>query len=166
MTTLTAPNIPTYMSEHFTVKEALSSAKAAKYNIDNTQHSDEVWAAAIRTATRMEKVRLVLNGSSIYINSWIRCLALNRLLGSKDTSQHIKGEAVDFSSQAYGTPVEICKALVVAKDLIRFDQLILEHTWVHISFCSPLERPRGQVLSLLETGEYAIGLTDKEGNAL
>lgn len=159
---MSAP-LPTYISEHFTALELISSAKAAKYGVDNSTHSTEAWAAAIRTAIKMEKVRVILGDASIYIHSWLRSLELNRLLGSKDTSQHIKGEAVDFSAQGYGTPAAIAKALLEAQPLLRFDQLILEHSWVHISFCSPMAVPRGQVLSLLHDGTYATGLTDKHG---
>jgi hypothetical protein len=109
----------------------------------------------------MDKVRVVLLDKSIHVDSWYRCLELNRLLGSKDTSQHVEGKAVDFTCPDFGTPLEICRQLIKFKDLIRFDQLILEHTWVHISFNSGSSH--GEVLSLLATGGYAHGLTDKEG---
>lgn len=150
------------LSEHFTLAEATASDTALRLGIDNTQVSQDVLAAAYRTATRMEKVRELLK-SAIHINSWIRCLALNTAVGSKPTSQHTKGEAVDFTAPDYGDCLAIARALVTNKSLIRYDQLILEHTWIHISFCSPASVPRGQVLSLLATGEYATGLTDKEG---
>ena len=114
----------------------------------------------------MEKVRLIL-GESITINSWIRCLALNRALGSRDTSQHILGEAVDFISPHHGDPLRVCKTLLDHKEIVGWDQLILEHTWVHISWNSiPNARQRGQVLSLLSDGSYSRGLTDSKGNVL
>ena len=114
----------------------------------------------------MEKVRAFL-GKPISVSSWYRCLQLNREIGSKDTSQHTKAEAVDFICPAFGTPTDICKLLVANKDLIRFDQLILEHTWVHISWNSvPGSQQRGQVLSLLKDKTYAVGLTDKNGVAV
>jgi hypothetical protein len=152
-----------FLSEHFTLEEATFSQLASRAGIDNTKMAPEVFIAAQRTALRMEKVRLILGNTSIHVNSWIRCLELNRLLGSKDTSQHIKGEAVDFIAPKFGSPLAICREIVAHKDLIRFDQLILEHTWVHISFCSPNDIPRGQVLSLLKGGGYATGLTDANG---
>lgn len=101
------------------------------------------------------------------VNSWFRLLDLNRFIGSKDTSQHPKGEAVDFISPKFGTPEEICRKIITNKDLINFDQLIFEYTWVHISWNSiPGSVQRGQVLTLLSSGKYAAGLTDKNGVAI
>jgi len=79
-------------------------------------------------------------------------------------SSFVKGEAVDFICPAFGSPLEICKVIVKYADIIKFDQLILEHTWVHISWKStPNATQRGQVLSLLSDKSYAKGLTDKSG---
>lgn len=156
---------PQFLSEHFTFKEAISSQKADELQIDNSHPSPEVLATAIRTAVNMEKVKVILHSVSIHVDSWIRCPELNEAVGSKPTSQHLKGEAVDFVAQGYGTPLEICRAIITNKDLIRFDQLILEHSWVHISFCAAGITPRGQVLSLINGGHYAQGLTDVTGKA-
>ena len=154
--------IPIKLSEHFSLQEAVSSDKAVSLGIDNTDLGDDVIMNAIRTAGRMETVRSLLN-CAVHVDSWIRCLALNRAVGSKDTSQHILGEAVDFIAADFGTPLDICRAIIAAKPTIGYDQLILEHTWVHISFCAPDCIPRGHVLSLLATGSYAVGLTDTQG---
>ena len=155
----------TQLSEHFTLEEAVFSSTADRLGIDNNQVTPELLATAQRTATRLEKVRFIL-ACPLHVDSWIRCLALNRALGSKDTSQHIKAQAVDFTAPQYGTPAEIAKKLVANADLLRYDQLIMEHSWVHISFCSPSDTPRGEVLSLLATGGYTTGITDKEGNPI
>ena len=152
------------LSEHFTLEEATISQTASRLGIDNSSPDPQTITTASRTAVRLETVRVLLN-NPINVDSWIRCLELNRALGSKDTSQHIKGEAVDFICPQFGTPLDICKKLIESKVNVNFDQLILEHTWVHISWNStPNAVQRGEVLSLLATGGYAIGLTDKEGN--
>lgn len=157
----------TYLSEHFTLEEATASQEAARKGIDNSHPTPSTVTTASKTAVKMEKVRLVLGGKPISVSSWIRCLDLNRALGSKDSSQHVKGEAVDFTCPTYGTPLEVCKKLMGEITLVGFDQLILEHTWVHISWNStPGSVQRGQVLSLLSTGGYANGLTDKSGKPL
>ena len=154
------------LSTHFTLEEATTSQEAARKGIDNFSPSDEIVEAAKNTAFRMELVRQVLN-TPINVNSWIRCLELNRALGSKDSSQHIKGEAVDFIAPAFGTPTEICLELEKSRDLIRWDQLILEHSWVHISWNSvPSSIQRGETLSLLSSGQYAIGLTQADGTII
>ena len=153
-----------YVSEHFTWNEVISSQKAISLGIDNSQPPAEVRTAVNYTASRMEVVKQVLHMVSIYVDSWYRCLELNRAVGSKDISQHLRGEAVDFVAPGFGTSLEIARELVKQAVTVKFDQLIMEHTWVHISFCSPNDVPRGEVLSSLATGGYALGLTDKQGN--
>jgi hypothetical protein len=77
----------------------------------------------------------------------------------------VKGEAVDFVSPKFGTPLQVVQALSKKMEELEIDQLILEHTWVHISFAlSPPRLPRGSILTLLATGKYATGITDKYGN--
>jgi hypothetical protein len=154
----------TSLSDHFSLAEALASETAERMNLMNTP-DDTATSVMYRTAIAMERVRLVLGNKSIHINSWYRCLLLNRALSSKDSSQHLKGEAVDFICPAFGDPLAICRALIAAYDSIRFDQLILEHSWVHISFAISTGKPRKQVLSLLSNGGYAVGLTNKEGTS-
>jgi putative chitinase len=151
------------LSDHFTLEEATFSRTAVTNGIDNACQSQMIISNATKTALKMEKVRALL-GQSISVDSWIRCIALNRALGSKDTSQHIKGEAVDFVCFGFGSPTQICQKLLENKEVIGWDQLILEHTWVHISWNStPNSVQRGEVLSLLQDGSYVKGLTDKFG---
>lgn len=157
----------THLSQHFTLAEATNSQTAARLGIDNSSPPPEILTAASKTAVKMEKVRLVLNSNAIHISSWIRCLELNRALKSSDSSQHVKGEAVDFICPTYGSPLQVCKEIIKNVDLINFDQLILEHTWVHISWKStPNSQQRNQVLSLLTGGKFATGLTDRSGKPL
>lgn len=153
------------LSRHFTFREATFSETADRHGIDNTQVSADVLAAAKQTAEHMEIVRTLL-GAPIRISSWIRCPALNAALKSKSTSQHLLGEAVDFTCDTFGTPLEICTFLLGAQTRVRWHQLILEHSWIHISWKSaPNSKQAGQVLSLLADGGYATGLTDKRGVA-
>ena len=151
------------LSDHFTLEEATESITADRYNYDNTPPS-AVLDNMRTTAVRMEKVRSVLGDRPIKVTSWYRSRQVNVAAGSKATnSQHISGEAVDFKCYSYGSPYQICKILIANRDFIRFDQLILEHSWVHISFAILTRKPRGQVISLLANGDYAPGLTDKMG---
>jgi hypothetical protein len=152
------------LSQHFTLEEATASETAARFNIDNSHPSPEVTTSASSTAVHMELVRGIL-GKPIHINSWIRCPELNSKLGSKPTSQHVLGEAVDFICPQFGSPIEICKKLISTLGV--WDQMILEFNWVHISFkSSPGVTNRGEVLSLLSGGKYAQGLTSPTGQKL
>ena len=156
---------PVKLSDHFSLAEAVMSNTADRMHIDNTPDAVTITIMEL-TATGMERVRALLGNKPILISSWYRSLQLNRALNSKDTSQHPKGEAIDFICPGFGSPLDICKKIITNKDLIRYDQLILEHTWVHISFAISTGKPKAQVLSLLATGGYASGLTDKKGNPL
>ena len=150
------------LSQHFTLDEATSSQTASRLGIYNTP-SDAVIAVMKSTATNMETVRDILNSKPITVSSWYRSPELNVKIGGVKTSQHCKGEAVDFICPMYGSCYYVANAIMHSK--IDFDQLILEHTWVHISFKSdPYANQRRQVLSLLKSGGYANGLTDVNGH--
>ena len=144
------------LTEHFFWEDAEITIHRG---IDNTIPED-IKPAILNTAKGMERIRSLL-GLPITASSWYRCLELNRAIGSHDTSQHPKGEAVDWICPAFGTPAQIVRKLTKYKDYIKFDQLILEHTWIHTSFSAA---SRGEVLSLLKTGGYAVGITDNMGN--
>jgi len=157
---------PAELTEHFTWAEAEITTHR---EIENTIPS-ELFSVIRNTAYGMERIRTVL-GTPIIISSWYRNPELNTAVGSGDYSQHPKGEAVDWISPRYGSPVVVAKKLIQFAEYIKFDQLILEHTWIHTSFKSdPTAKSRGEVLSLLskadpKTGrQYADGLTDKMGN--
>jgi zinc D-Ala-D-Ala carboxypeptidase len=110
------------------------------------------------TAQQMEKVRAIL-GKPIRINSGFRCDAVNRKVGGVTTSAHSFGFAVDFVCPDFGTPYEVCDALI--KGGMKFDQLIHEkRRWVHIGFGlrSGISN-RQQVLTLPpQGGRYLPGL--------
>ncbi len=151
------------LSPHFSLEEAVLSQEAERRGINNTPTSDTIVVMKL-TALRLELVRDTLGAVPLHINSWYRCVSLNNALGSKLTSQHIVGEAVDFVAPKFGTPLQICQKLADHIDALSIDQLILEHSWVHVSFnSSPDRNPRKQILSLLSSGGYAVGLTDKFG---
>jgi hypothetical protein len=135
------------MTPHFSYEEAVRSETAARLGIDNTPPAD-IRETIRWVAHQMEDVRTFL-GHPITVTSWYRCPKLNEAVRSKPTSQHIKGEAVDFVCPAFGTPRAIVAAL--RRSAIPFDQLILEYAdtsgggWTHISFT---DDPRGQVLAI------------------
>jgi len=150
------------VSKYFTYADLSVSTTAKQEGIPN-KIPQELLVTAVQSARSMDAVREYLAKPVIPV-SWYRSLALNtRIKGSK-TSQHMKAEAIDFISPSFGSPVDICFSLREARSEILFDQLILEHSWVHISFAlNPTRKPRGQVLTLLATGKYAVGLTNPKG---
>lgn len=135
------------LSKNFTLDEFTHSQTAARLGIDNNAPA-YVMPALQRTAEGLERVRDLLGGKPIIVSSGYRSPSLNKAIGSKPTSQHTTGQAVDFTCPAYGTPREIVAALVGSG--IQYDQLICEFSaWVHISFT---DKPRGQTLIIDKTG--------------
>mgnify|MGYP003677989855 FL=1 len=137
-------------SPNFSMDELTHSDTAARHGIDNTPNDNEK-ENLYKLAMEMEDVRELLNNKPIFVSSGYRSLALNELLGSKKTSSHIKGLAVDFTCRQFGTPNEIVFALINSD--IPYDQVILEFDrWVHISFCEDEETPRRQALIINKEG--------------
>lgn len=126
------------LTKHFTLAEATKTSQP----YDNSPDSDEDLATIQRTAMYMEDVRALLGHHPIIINSWYRSTAVNNAVGGVSNSQHKLGEAVDFTCPQFGDPKEIC--LYLERSGLPFDQLILEPTWVHISFNTSRAK-RGQV---------------------
>lgn len=132
------------LSAHFTLDEFLASSTALRKGLSNAPDAKSLQALRTCTAPGMERIRSCL-GVPIFITSGYRSPAVNRAVGGSSTSQHTRGEAVDFKAPAFGTPLEIARKLVACRDQIGFDQLIQEGAWVHISFVP--SAPRGQVLT-------------------
>ena len=128
------------LSEHFTLAEFVQSDIAVRKGLDNTPDADTLEVLKV-TAAGLEEVRELL-GKPIHVNSGYRSLKVNSAVGGSGTSQHCKGEAVDFIAPQYGTPQEVCRAIL--DSTIEFDQLIYEGAWVHISFT---DKPRHSVMT-------------------
>jgi len=135
------------LTPHFTLAELTVTDHR---ELDNTP-SDEVIANLTRLAEFLERVKVLLGGKPIMVNSAYRSIAVNEAVGSKGTSQHILGCAADIRVPGM-TPDEVCKA-VIGSDL-PFDQIIREFDrWTHVSVPSRLgELPRGQALIIDRSG--------------
>lgn len=135
------------LSPHFTLEE-LTITEHREF--DNTP--DEVELANLkRLAEFLEKVKEVLGGKPIMINSAFRCKQVNDAVGSKDTSQHRIGCAADLRVPGM-TPDEVVKAIIASG--IGYDQVIREFDrWTHISIPNKLfDSPRKQALIIDKQG--------------
>lgn len=144
------------LSSHFTLAELTNSQEAVRKGLDNSP-TPEILENLRQTAAGLERVREILD-EPMFISSGYRSPKVNAAVGGSRTSQHMNGEAVDFTSPNYGTPLQICQAIVSNADFIDFDQLIYEGTWVHISFS---DTPRREVLTARFAGgkaSYTRGL--------
>ena len=134
------------LSPHFTLDE-LTYTDHRQY--DNTPNEQEM-ENLVRLAQFLEQVRALL-GKPIMVNSAFRSKQVNDAVGSKDTSQHRIGCAVDFRVPGM-TPDEVVRAIRASK--LPFDQLIREFDrWTHLSIPNtPETPPRGQVLIIDRQG--------------
>lgn len=120
------------LTPHFTLEELTIT----NTSLDNTP-SKEVLEILRTTAFYMEQVRELLGNVSIKVNSGYRSPEVNAKAGGAKTSAHLLGYAVDFTASGH-TPLTISN--VLAKSNLKFDQLIYEGTWVHISFDPKMRR--------------------------
>ena len=135
------------LSEHFTLEELTHTEHRELENIPN----ETELANLKRLAEFLERVKTVLGGKPIMVNSAFRSKAVNDAVGSKDTSQHRVGCAADLRVPSM-TPDEVVKAIIASG--IGYDQVIREFDrWTHISVPNnPNGTPRKQALIIDKQG--------------
>jgi hypothetical protein len=138
------------LTEHFTLEE-LTHTDHRQY--DNTPNDAELENLK-RLAEFLEEVKTVLGGKPIMVNSAFRSKQVNDAVGSRDSSQHRIGCAVDFRVPQL-TPDEVVRAIIASN--LPFDQLIREFDrWTHLSIPSiPDAKPRKQALIIDKSGTRA-----------
>jgi Peptidase M15 len=146
------------LTEHFSLDELIKSDVGLRNGVDNTPSKNVVKNLELVSDNILEPVRNHFNIPFVP-SSGYRCISINRLIGSNDNSQHVKGEAVDFEVPGIDN---YDAAMWIFKNL-KFDQLILEcyqpgkpnSGWVHCSYVS--DNPRGEVLTYTNN-RYIEGL--------
>lgn len=133
------------MMKHFTIGELCASTTADARGIKNTPMLQETGNLKALADNVLDPLR-EWYGKPIYVNSGYRCPQLNRMVGGKPTSQHLKGEAADITT---GSKEENRKLFAYIRANLTFDQLIDEKdfSWVHVSFKRNGEN-RKQILHL------------------
>lgn len=126
------------LSAHFSLAELTKSQTALRQNIQNTPSAAEIKNLKAVCENILEPVRSNYNNTPFSPTSGYRSKELNTAIGGSKTSQHMKGEAVDFEVPGVSN---FDLASWIATNL-EFDQLILEfytsgvpHSgWVHCSY--------------------------------
>jgi len=166
------------LSPHFRLSEFVRSETASRYEIDNVPPA-EIVERLRNNARGMEQVRERL-GVPVHVSSGYRCPELERAivgpayprwcakhgravdeaswLDYLKNKAHPRGDATDFEAPTFGTPYAICRRLEVSD--IAFDQLIWEHTWVHVGWAREGELPRREALTLWLGGDYVRGIVE------
>jgi len=135
------------LTEHFTLEE-LTHTDHRQY--DNTPNDAELENLK-RLAEFLEDVKKTLGGRPIMVNSAFRSKQVNDAVGSKDSSQHRIGCAVDIRVPQL-TPNDVVKAVIASN--LGYDQVIREFDrWTHISIPNtPDMKPRKQALIIDKQG--------------
>lgn len=116
-----------HLTDNFTLEE-MTHTSTGLPNVPD----DMVRSHLALTAAGMEKVRNVLGDKPIDVHSGYRSPSVNAVVGGSKTSDHMTGDACDFVCPDFGTPYEVAVAIMGSG--MKFDQLIREYGWVHISF--------------------------------
>lgn len=119
------------LTPNFTLAELIDSDQATRLGIDNTPNSPTAMANLYKVAQLLEAIRKLCGNKPVIVSSGYRSPRVNAMVGGSSSSEHMTGAAADFRIPGFGTPLQICKAIVAAK--IPFGQLIWEGSWVHIS---------------------------------
>ena len=152
------------LSKHFKLSEFTKSQIAARNGLKNLPGAGEVKNLENVCYEILEPVRAKFDEKPVLITSGFRSLEVNRILGSSDSSQHCKGQAVDF--EIPGVPnIKVAYWIQANCD---FDQLILEyyqpdddqHGWIHVSY-NEKGANRKKVLTF-DGKTYEDGLPDIE----
>tara|TARA_Y100001938_G_C7929060_1_gene348412 strand:- start:297 stop:752 length:456 start_codon:yes stop_codon:yes gene_type:complete len=130
------------LSKHFTLGELTKSSTADRRGIENVPNESEIDSLRLVCENVLEPVREHFK-VPMTPSSGFRCLELNTAIGSSSTSQHVKGQAVDFEVQGIANDY-LAKWIMENVD---YDQVILEFFkqedpnsgWVHCSYVNEKE---------------------------
>ena len=147
------------LSKHFTLEEFEKSQTATRKGIKNKAGAGEIKNLGDLCYEVLEPVRIKFD-KPVTITSGYRSEELCEAIGSKKTSQHTKGEAVDFEIIGESN---LAVALWLTNNT-DFDQCILEYYtgeqnsgWIHVSYKEGSNRK--QVLTF-DGKKYTNGLPD------
>ena len=113
------------LTNNFTLAELTKSQTALRLGIDNIPNRSEIRNLEILCYFILQPIRD--HFGPVTVNSGFRCLELNRAIGSKDTSQHVLGQAADIEVMG----VDNWELAFWIKDNLIFDQLIAEFMCSH-----------------------------------
>ena len=148
------------LSKHFTLSEMEKSQTAVRKGISNKAGSGEIKNLTDLCYEVLEPVRIKFD-KPVIITSGYRSPELCEAIGSKATSQHAKGQAVDFEIAG----VSNLQVALWIQNNCDFDQLILEFWkeedkdpnsgWVHCSYRNDgTNRHIGLIINQKTKGKY------------
>jgi D-alanyl-D-alanine dipeptidase len=147
------------ISEHISYEEATRSLTAQQLGLENKPNAVHLAAMRLVAGACFEPARRHAGGP-ILVTSFFRTLELNRAIGGANSSQHIRGEAIDMKAPAEAKYTSADIFHYIRKNC-EFDQLIWEFgtdknpDWVHVSF-SLARNNRKEVLRAMKEGGRTV----------
>jgi uncharacterized protein YcbK (DUF882 family) len=149
------------ITEHFSLAEFERSQAASRAGISNRVPT-ELLPNARRTLEMMQRIRDYLSTLAgrdvpIHLTSGYRCLVVNRMIGSRDTSDHVQALSCDWEAPSFGEPDVIAAVLAPQVGALGIGQLILEYPpdgWVHTSAKLPAKAV-DRVITITRDGVFA-----------
>ena len=131
------------LSENFSLLELTKSQTATRKGIDNAPSPEHQENLKLLCAHILQPVRDHFE-RVVSVSSGYRSPELCTAIGSKNTSQHAKGQAADF--EIYGLSNQ--ELAIWINENLEYDQLILEYWkkedpssgWIHCSFDDRVNR--------------------------
>ena len=150
------------LSKHFQLHEFEKSSTATRLNIKNKAGSGEIKNLTDVCYEILEPVRAKFDEKPVIITSGYRSEALCEAIKSSKTSQHTKGQAVDFEIAG----VSNLEVAIWIENNCNFDQLILEF-WKEeegatsgLVHCSVVEGSNRKQVLTFNGKEYTNGLPE------
>ena len=144
-----------YLSPNFSLEEMCKSSTALRKNINNSPDDLQVQCMTALCENILQPIRDEFG--PFIVSSGFRSVALCEAIGSKETSQHAKGQAADFEVPG----VDNYELALWIDTNLSYDQLILEYYsggntgWIH---CSYVPNGRKQKLTIDNYHGTRIGL--------
>ena len=125
------------LTANFSLEELTKSDTGLRLGLDNEPNDEQLANLVALCECVLQPVRDHF-GKGVKVNSGLRTLAVNRAIGSKDTSDHTKGMAADIEIPGVAN-AELAQWIV---NNLEFRQVILEFYtpgipdsgWVHVSY--------------------------------
>lgn len=150
------------LTANFSLEELTKSETALRLGLDNEPNDEQLANLVALCECVLQPVRDHF-GKGVKVNSGLRTLAVNRAIGSKDTSDHTKGMAADIEIPGVAN-AELAQWIV---NNLEFRQVILEFYtpgipdsgWVHVSY-NPADNKKQVLTATKQNGKtvYLNGL--------
>ena len=151
------------LTANFSLEELTKSDTGLRLGLDNTPDDTQLANLVALCECVLQPVRDHF-GKGVKVNSGLRTLPVNRAIGSKDTSDHVKGMAADIEIPGVAN-ADLARFIVDSG--MEFRQVILEFYtpgipdsgWVHVSY-NPADNKKQVLTATKQKGKtvYLPGL--------